>query len=154
MVYIFYLKALLSSFPETKEKSFRQSTTEFFARDQSSRLCIRILVTGEVSVGPAVKVDHLELFSLTSLASLTTRDQEPNIEDQTETVQSSHHDNSLSSQVYSIYSLVIAIFTAKLSEGWNQIGGTVSPGTCFCGVYIITMLSWQQISNKYNWLNL
>ena len=85
--------------------------TEFFARDQSSRLCIGILVTGEVSVGPAVKVDHLDLFSL------ATRDQQPNIEDQAETVQTSHHDSSLSSQVYSLYIALLAKFTAKLSEG-------------------------------------
>ena len=103
MKFIVYLKASLQSFPEAKDKLLRQGR-EFFTGNQSSRLCIGILVAWEVSLCPAIKVDHLDLFSLTSLA---TRDQQPNIEEQTETLQSSHHDSSLSSQVYSLSSLVI-----------------------------------------------
>ena len=78
----FYLKALLKSFPEAKDKLLRQGT-EFFTGNQSGRLCIGILVTWEVNVCPAVKVDHPDLFILSSLSSLATRDQQPNIEEET-----------------------------------------------------------------------
>ena len=111
---------LLKSFPEAKDKTLRQSI-KFFTWNQSSGLCVGILVSWEVSLGPAVKVDHLDLFSLASLASQATRHQEPNIEKQTGGVQSSHLDSWLSSPVYSICSLVSNVILAKLSEGKTQL---------------------------------
>ena len=55
---------------------------------------------------PAVEIDHLDLFSLPTLWA--SRDQQPNIGQQTEIVQSSHHDgnNSLLTPVSALYSLV------------------------------------------------
>ena len=85
----------LKSFPEAKDKSWRQDT-ESVTWNQSSGLCIGSLVSRKVSVGPPVEVDHPDLCSLAIL--WTTRGQQPNIEEQTEIVLPSHHHSSLSSQ--------------------------------------------------------
>ena len=51
-------------------------------------------------MSPAVEIDHLDLFSLPT--PWASRDQQPNIGQQTETVQSSHHDGN--SRQYSLVS--------------------------------------------------
>ena len=102
----FILMKFSKSFPEAKGK-FRRQGIESVTGNQSSRLCIGSFLSREVSVSPAVEIDHLDLFSLPT--PWASRDQQPNIGQQTEIVQSSHHhdgNSSLSTPVSALYSLV------------------------------------------------
>ena len=101
----FILMKFSKCFPEAKGK-FRRQGIESVTGNQSSRLCIGSFLSREVSVSPAVEIDHLDLFSLPT--PWASRDQQPNIGQQTETVQSSHHDgkSSLLTPVSALYSLV------------------------------------------------
>ena len=97
------LMKFLKSFPEAKDKFWRQGS-ECFTGNQSSRLCIGSLVSREVSRVPAVEVDHLDLRSLATLGA--ARDQQPDIEEQSSEVPPSHPHSSLASLVSALYSLV------------------------------------------------